>query len=156
MASSMGGSACMAEQQTGEQQTGEDQTGAPGHEGQAADEPEELRTSLRHALPGGVSASIRLSTGRTVYVTVGDVSRTGACVVRRGSLEVKADEEVLLDISDYEQHQSVSLPARVQWVNSRSYNTLVGLAFSDGPLLPGTMLDQYFDQTLQVRGNFED
>lgn len=136
MTLSMGGSACMAEQQTG-------------------DEPQELRTSLRHALPRGVSASIRLSTGRTVYVTVGDVSRTGACVVRRGSLEVTTDEEVLLDISDYEKHQSLSLPARVQWVNTRSYNTLVGLAFSDGPLLPGTMLDQYFDQTLQMRGGFE-
>ncbi|MEA5391426.1 PilZ domain-containing protein [Cyanobium gracile UHCC 0139] len=125
-------------------------------EQQTGDEPQELRTSLRHALPGGVSASIRLATGRTVYVTVGDVSRTGACVVRRGSLEVTADEEVLLDISDYEKHQSVSLPARVQWVNTRSYNTLVGLAFSDGPLLPGTMLDQYLDQTLQMRGGFED
>lgn len=156
MTPSMGGSACMAEQQTGGQPTGEPQTGAEGQEEQAAGELQELRTSLRHALPGGVSASIRLSTGRTVYVTVGDVSRTGACVVRRGSLEVTADEEVLLDISDYEQHQSVSLPARVQWVNTRSYNTLVGLAFSDGPLLPGTMLDQYFDQTLQMRGSFED
>jgi hypothetical protein len=150
----------MAEQQTGEQRTGEPQAGdqpteAKGPEEQADGEPQELRNSLRHALPGGVSASIRLSTGRTVYVTVGDVSRTGACVVRRGALEVSADEEVLLDISDYEQHESISLPARVQWVNSRSYNTLVGLAFSDGPLLPGTMLDQYFDQTLQTRGNFE-
>ncbi len=147
----MGGSACMAEQQTSGQPAAEQ----PAAEQPAGEEPQELRTSLRHALPGGVSASIRLSTGRTVYVTVGDVSRTGACVVRRGSLEVTADEEVLLDISDYEKHQSVSLPARVQWVNSRSYNTLVGLAFSDGPLLPGTMLDQYFDQTLQMRGNFE-
>ncbi len=150
MDSSMGGSACMAEQQTGGQQTN-----GEVHGGQAEEEFDELRTSLRHALPGGVSASIRLSTGRTVYVTVGDISRTGACVVRRGSLELTANEEVLLDISDYEQHQSVSLPARVQWVNTRSYNTLVGLAFSDGPLLPGTMLDQYLDQTLQTRGTFE-
>ena len=131
----------MAEQQTSGQQSGE--------------ELPELRTSLRHALPGGISACIRLSTGRTIYVTVGDVSRTGACIVRRGSLEVTADETVTLDISDYEQHQSVSLQARVQWVNTRSYNTLVGLAFSDGPLLPGTMLDQYFDQTLQTRGGLQ-
>ena len=150
MTSSMGGSACMAEQQTGAQPSGGD-----GPAAEAAGELQELRASLRHALPGGVSASIRLSTGRTVYVTVGDVSRTGACVVRRGSLDVSADEEVLLDISDYEKHQSVSLPARVQWVNSRSYNTLVGLAFRDGPLLPGTMLDEYFDQTLQTRGSIE-
>ncbi len=116
---------------------------------------EELRTALRHVLPPGVSASIRLSTGRTVYVTVGDISRTGACVIRRGSLEVVANEDVLLDISDYEQHQNISLAARVQWVNTRSYNTLVGLVFSEGPLLPGTMLDQYFDQTLKARGSVE-
>jgi hypothetical protein len=116
---------------------------------------EELRTALRHVLPPGVSASIRLLSGRTVYVTVGDISRTGACVVRRGSLEVLANEEVLLDISDYEQHQNISLPARVQWVNTRSYNTLVGLLFSQGPLLPGTMIDQYLDKTLMARGSVE-
>ena len=116
---------------------------------------EELRTALRHVLPPGVSASIRLLSGRTVYVTVGDISRTGACVVRRGSLEVLANEEVLLDISDYEQHQNISLPARVQWVNTRSYNTLVGLLFSQGPLLPGTMIDQYLDKTLMARGSLE-
>lgn len=116
---------------------------------------QELRTALRHVLPPGVSASIRLSSGRTVYVTVGDISRTGACVIRRGSLEVVANEEVLLDISDYEQHQNISLPARVQWVNTRSYNTLVGLLFSQGPLLPGTMLDQYLDKTLMARGSVE-
>jgi hypothetical protein len=116
---------------------------------------EELRTALRHVLPPGVSASIRLLSGRTVYVTVGDISRTGACVVRRGSLEVMANEEVLLDISDYEQHQNISLPARVQWVNTRSYNTLVGLLFSQGPLLPGTMIDQYLDKTLMARGSVE-
>jgi len=114
---------------------------------------EELRTALRHVLPPGVSASIRLSSGRTVYVTARDISRTGACVIRRGSLEVVAQEEVLLDVSDYERNQSISLPARVQWVKTKSYNTLVGLVFSDGPLLPGTMLDQYLDQTLKARGS---
>ncbi|MBW4530281.1 MAG: PilZ domain-containing protein [Aphanothece saxicola GSE-SYN-MK-01-06B] len=116
---------------------------------------QDLRTALRHVLPPGVSASIRLASGRTVYVTVGDISRTGACVIRRGSLEVVANEDVLLDVSDYEQHQNISLPARVQWVNTRSYNTLVGLVFSQGPLLPGTMLDQYLDRTLMARGSLE-
>lgn len=116
---------------------------------------QELRTSLRHVLRPGVSASIRLVSGRTVYVTVADISRTGACVVRRGSLEVVANEDVLLDVSDYELHQNISLPARVQWANSRSYNTIVGLVFIEGPLLPGTMLDQYFDRTLLSKGSGE-
>ncbi len=122
-------------------------------EGESEVQLQELRTALRHVLPQGVSASLRLSSGRTVYVTVADISRTGACVIRRGSLELQANEELLLDISDYEQNQKFSLPARVQWVSTRSYNTLVGLVFSQGPLLPGTMLDQYLDQTLKAPGS---
>lgn len=98
---------------------------------------------------------ILLSSGRTAYVMVGDISRTGACVVRRGSLEVVANEAVLLDVSDDEKHLSISLPARVQRVNTRSYNTLVRLLFSQRPLLLGTMLDQYFDKTLMARGSVE-
>lgn len=116
--------------------------------GQAA----ERRGALRYVLPPAVSASLSLSSGRTMYVTLNNISRTGACVVRRGPLEVTANEEVLLDIRDYEKHQSVTLPARVRWVDAGGYNTLVGLVFREGPLLPGTMLDQYFDQTLRTPG----
>jgi 23S rRNA G2069 N7-methylase RlmK/C1962 C5-methylase RlmI len=90
---------------------------------------------------------------RTVYVTVGDISRTGAYVVRRGELEVMADEDVPLEVSDYESNQNVSLQSRVKWVRTKSYNTLVGLVFTEGPLLPGTMLDQYLDRTLMGRGS---
>jgi len=96
---------------------------------------------------------IRLSSVRTVYVTVGDISRTGAYVVRRGELEVMADEDVPLEVSDYESNQNVSLQSRVKWVRTKSYNTLVGLVFTEGPLLPGTMLDQYLDRTLMGRGS---
>jgi hypothetical protein len=102
---------------------------------------EELRTALRHVTPPGVFASIRLSSGRTIYVTVGDISRTGACVVRRGELEVSANEQVSFDITDYEQNESISLQVRVQWVSTRSFSTLLGLVFTEGPLLPGTRLD---------------
>jgi hypothetical protein len=114
---------------------------------------EELRTALRHVLPPGVSASIRLSSGRTIYVTVSDISRTGACVVRRGELEVSANEQVVLDITDFEQQESICLQARVQWVSTRRFNTLIGLVFTEGTLLPGTMLDQYLDRTLKTPGS---
>nr|WP_043325517.1 PilZ domain-containing protein [Cyanobium gracile] len=111
---------------------------------------EDVRSALRHVLPQGVSASMRLASGRTVYVTVTDLSRTGACVVRRGVLDVDVSEEVWLDVSDFEEKQSVTLPARVQWVSSKGYGIHLGLLFRDGPLLPGTLLDQYLDQTLQT------
>lgn len=33
-------------------------------------------------------------------------------------------------------------------MNIWNHKTLLGLAFTEGPLLPGTILDQYFDRAL--------
>jgi len=132
-----------------------EQTEGEGQRPEDVGQLEELRTALRHVLPAGVAASLRLESGRTMYVMVADISRKGACVVRRGELEVMADEDVLLDVSDYERKQSLSLQARVKWVRIRNYNTLIGLVFTEGPLLPGTMLDQYLDRTLLARSTSE-
>jgi hypothetical protein len=116
----------------------------------------DLRAAMRHVLPPGISASLRLGSGRTIYVTVANLSRTGVCVFRRGLFEVKANEEVVLDVSDFEKQSSLVLPSLVQWVDVRGYGSLVGLLFKDGPLLPGTMLDQYLDQFLMGRGGFDE
>jgi hypothetical protein len=115
-------------------------------------ESEDLRSSLRHILPRGVSASMRTVSGRILHVSVSDISRTGACVIRRGGIDVDQDEQVILDFSDTEHQQKLSLPSLVQWVNSTTYNTQIGLRFLQGPLLPGTMLDAYFDRSLLARG----
>jgi hypothetical protein len=108
----------------------------------------ERRSSLRQALPSGVPASLHLPSGRTGFVTLGDISRAGACIVRRGSLDVQTNDHVFLNISDYGLFQSVYLSACGKWMNILSHQILVGLAFTDGPLLPGTILDQYFDKAL--------
>lgn len=70
--------------------------------------------------------------------------------MRRGSLDIKANDQVFLNISDYGLFQNVYLSARVKWMNIWNHKILVGLAFTDGPLLPGTILDQYFDRALQA------
>ena len=59
-----------------------------------------------------------------------------------------ANDEVLLDVSDHEVDQALVLSANVRWVNSLSQKTLVGLALTEGPLLPGSILDQYLDRAL--------
>jgi hypothetical protein len=122
----------------------------PENSADGESEADDLRVSLRHVLPEGVSASVRLESGRSVYVNVRDISRTGACVVRRGGLEVKENENVIFDVSDFEIQQKVSLTARVQWVSASGYNTIVGLVFNEGPVLPGTLLDAYLDQSLMA------
>lgn len=115
-------------------------------------EPQEQRNSIRHILPPGVPASIRLDSGSTCFVTLGDISRTGASVVRRGSLKVHANDDLFLLITDFHAAKSVSLPARVMWMNLWSYETHIGLVFLESPLLPGTMLDQYLDKALMPPG----
>ncbi|WP_443081984.1 PilZ domain-containing protein [Synechococcus sp. BA-132 BA5] len=116
----------------------------------SGDQTRERRNSLRHPVPPGVNASIQVPSGRTDLVTVGDISRTVACVVRRGSLELFANDEVFLNLSDYKLFQNVYLPACVKWINTLRHKTLVGLAFKNGPLLPGSILDQYLDRALMV------
>jgi hypothetical protein len=113
------------------------------------------RSSLRHVLPSGIPASLHLPSGRTGFVTLSDISRAGACIVRRGLLDVKPDDRVFLNISDYGLFKSVYLSACVRWINIWNQKILVGLAFSKGPLLPGTILDQYFDKALMAPGSQE-
>jgi len=81
---------------------------------------------------------------------LGDISRAGACVVRRGSLDVNANDHVFLNISDHRLFQNVYLSACVKWMNIWNYKIVVGLAFTEGPVLPGTLLDQYLDRVLSV------
>lgn len=109
---------------------------------------QDRRSSLRQVLPSGVPASIHLPSGDTGFVMLADISRAGACIVRRGGLEVKPSDQVFLNISDYGLFRNVYLSACVQWVKTWNHKTLLGLAFTEGPLLPGTILDQYFDRAL--------
>ncbi|WP_216909481.1 PilZ domain-containing protein [Synechococcus sp. CCY 0621] len=113
------------------------------------------RSSLRQILPSGVPASIHLSSGHSGYVTLGDISRAGACIVRRGLLEVDLNDQVFLSISDYGLFQNVYLSACVKWMTILNQKIRMGLAFTEGPLLPGTILDQYFDRALLAPGSLE-
>ncbi|MEA5417070.1 PilZ domain-containing protein [Synechococcus sp. BA-132 BA5] len=127
---------------------------APDGDGQNSENDNDARQSLRHALPPGVSASLRTHSGRLAYVTVTDLSRSGACVIRRGGIEFDQQEHVILDFSDAELNKELAIPSQVQWVREKNYNTEIGLLFLNGPLLPGTMLDEYLDKPLALRDGF--
>ncbi len=111
------------------------------------------RSSLRQALPSGVPASIHLPSGRSGFVTLGDISRAGACIVRQGSLEVQPNDQIFLSISDHDLFRNVYLSACVKWMTVLNQQIRIGLAFTEGPLLPGTILDQYFDKALRAPGS---
>lgn len=113
------------------------------------------RGSLRQVLPLEVPASIHLPSGHSGFVTLGDISRAGACIVRRGSLEVPPNDQIFLSISDHGLFRNVYLSACVKWMTVLSQKIRMGLAFTEGPLLPGTILDQYFDKALRAPGSFD-
>lgn len=73
-------------------------------------------------------------------------------MIRRGGIQLDPHEDVILDFSDRELNLELSLPSQVQWVKEKNFNTEVGLRFLTGPLLPGTMLDEYLDRSLFGRG----
>ncbi len=75
--------------------------------------------------------------------------------MRRGLLEVKPNDKVFLSISDYELFRNVYLSACVKWMTIWNNKIQMGLAFTEGPLLPGTILDQYFDKALLAPGSLE-
>jgi hypothetical protein len=83
---------------------------------------------------------------------LGDISRSGACIVREGSLDVKPSDVAFISIIDQLLLQDIGLYATVKLINSWKDKTLAGLLFTEGPLLPGTILDQYIDRTLMMRG----
>lgn len=113
------------------------------------------RGSLRQILPSGVPASIHLSSGYSGYVTLGDISRAGACIVRRGLLEVQPHDQVFLNISDEGLVRNVYLSTCVRWMTIWNQKIRMGPASTEGPLLPGTILDQYFDRALVAPGSLE-
>jgi len=117
--------------------------------------PVERRASFRQVLPSGIPASIHLPSGHSDFVTLCDISRAGACILRRGSLDINMNDQVYLNISDYGLFQNVYLAACVKWINTLNYKIHVGLAFAQGPLLPGTILDQYFDRVLLAPGSLD-
>ena len=117
--------------------------------------PVERRASFRQVLPSGIPASIHLPSGHSDFVTLSDISRAGACILRRGSLDINMNDQVFLNISDYGLFQNVYLAACVKWINTLNYKIHVGLAFAQGPLLPGTILDQYFDRVLLAPGSLD-
>lgn len=113
------------------------------------------RCSLRQVLPSGVPASIHLPSGPSGFVTLGDISRAGACIERPGSLEVQPNDQIFLSISDHGLFRNVYLSACVKWMTVLNQKIRMGLAFTEGPLLPGTILDQYFDKALLAPGSFD-
>ncbi|MEA5442283.1 PilZ domain-containing protein [Cyanobium gracile] len=113
------------------------------------------RGSLRQVLPSGVPASIHLSSGHSGCVTLGDISRAGARIVRRGLMEVKINDQVFLNVSDYALFRNVYLSACVKWMTTMNHKIHMGLAFTEGPVLPGTILDQYFDRALLAPGSLD-
>lgn len=96
--------------------------------------PEGKRRTPRLHVPVGVSVSLTLTTKQSVFVNLRDVSESGACVVRQGSLDIEEDDNVVILILEYDAASRISLRCKVRWIRDTGFNTYVGLSFVNATL----------------------
>lgn len=101
------------------------------------------RKSQRFFVPVGIVATLNPTAAEASVVTLRDVSRTGACVVRASRLPIEPGAMARLDVRNNQTGAAMSARVVVRWVRYGGMNTYVGLQFVPGPLRPGTMLEPY-------------
>ncbi|MBW4530257.1 MAG: PilZ domain-containing protein [Aphanothece saxicola GSE-SYN-MK-01-06B] len=90
-------------------------------------------------MPVGVSVSLTLTNKHAVFVNLRDVSESGACVVRQGSLDIQEDDIVVFEVLDYDAASKISLRCKACWVRDTGFNTYVGLSFLKSTLSQDTL-----------------
>lgn len=113
--------------------------------------PQQKRAFPRHTILDHVSASLKLDTGESVLVRIADISRRGARVVRMGPLGANRDDLLTLEIFDYNSGVTRRLRSRICWLQATPMTSIAGLSFVDGPLKPGTFLDEFLDRSILAR-----
>ena len=121
--------------------TGGVQAAAPTS--QQAQEPP--RGSERNQLPDESPGRMVLPSHRSVFVLLRDVSRTGCCVVRKGSLELSPDDRVRIEMWREDIQTKSSFAATVRWVRQDEEEgvTLAGLRFVDTSVKTQRLIDLY-------------
>ena len=102
--------------------------------------PEGRRGTPRHLVPIGISVCVILPSKQSLFVTLRDISKTGACVVRQGTLEVEEDESIIFEARNYDSGAAISIASSVRWVRKTGLNTYVGLSFISTTLTPKALL----------------
>ncbi len=97
------------------------------------------REASRSLLPIGISVSLTLASKRSAFVNLRNVSRTGACVVRQGRLDITEDDTVVFEARNYDTGATISMRSRVRWVRNTGFNTYVGLSFIGTTLSPKSL-----------------
>ncbi|MDM7954664.1 MAG: PilZ domain-containing protein [Cyanobium sp. CZS 25K] len=102
--------------------------------------PEGRRGANRHLVPMGISVSVTLPNKQSLFVNLRDISKTGACVVRQGTLNVKEDDTIIFEARNYDSGSTISIDSRVCWVRKTGFNTYLGLSFISTTLSPKSLL----------------
>lgn len=97
------------------------------------------RGASRSLLPIGISVSLTLASKRSAFVNLRNVSRTGACVVRQGRLDITEDDTVIFEARNYDTGTVIRMRSRVRWLRNTGFNTYVGLSFIDTTLSPKSL-----------------
>lgn len=112
------------------------------------DEPTDLpRNTHRKDLPQESPGRMVLPNEQSVFVTLEDISRGGCCVVRKGTLSLKPDDRVRIEMWREDIQTKTSLSASVRWVRHHDGRTKAGLRFVDTSVKTQRLIDQYLQRS---------
>lgn len=103
------------------------------------------RSAERNHLPDESPGRMVLPSHRSVFVLLKDVSRTGCCVVRKGSLALNPDDRVRIEMWREDIQTKASFAATVRWVKEDEEEglTRAGLRFIDTSVKTQRLIDLY-------------
>jgi c-di-GMP-binding flagellar brake protein YcgR len=122
----------------------------PGQPTTDADTPDGLipREATRTPLDQDSPARMVLPNRQSVFVTLHDVSHSGCCVMRKGSLPVQHGDKVTIEFWRINIETKVSIKATVIWVRLFDGRTRAGLRFVDTSVKTQRAVQDYLKRSM--------
>ena len=111
------------------------------------------RAQKRHPIPlgaGSISAELRVRGEPVHHGQLWDLSRTGACLLARGALELlhAAGHELELVLRpSFGVAEAVTIPVATRWCQPEGHQTFIGLQFASRALPDNSFLLDFLEES---------
>ena len=111
------------------------------------------RAESRHAIPlgaGAISAELRVRGEPVQHGLLWDLSRTGACLLARGALQLlhAAGQELELVLHpSFGVAEPVTIPVATRWSQPDGPQTFIGLQFDTSALIENSFLEDFLEES---------
>ena len=116
-------------------------------------QPHTPRSQKRHPIPlgaGSISAELRVGSKPVHHGQLWDLSRTGACLLTHGALQLlhAAGQELELVLRpSFGVAEAVTIPVATRWAQPEGHQTFIGLQFDTSALIENSFLEDFLEES---------